>query len=105
MLRLGANPFAPEWEAYFEERMSRKMLLSLSGKKRIVTLWQSQQRRCRLCQELITPETGWHVHHIIRRVDGGTDDNSNLCLVHPVCHRQIHALNLKVAKPARASGL
>jgi RNA-directed DNA polymerase len=25
--------------------------------------------------------------------------------VHPVCHRQIHALNLKVAKPARASGL
>nr|WP_172689222.1 group II intron reverse transcriptase/maturase [Enterobacter cloacae]AQX35370.1 group II intron reverse transcriptase/maturase [Enterobacter cloacae] len=105
MLRQGANPFAPEWEAYFEERMSRKMLLSLSGKKRIVTLWQSQQRRCMLCQELITPETGWHVHHIIRRVVGGTDDNSNLCLVHPVCHSQIHALNLKVAKPARASGL
>nr|WP_282600735.1 HNH endonuclease [Pantoea ananatis] len=57
------------------------------------------------CQELITPETGWHVHHIIRRVDGGTDDNSNLCLVHPVCHRQIHALNLKVVKPARHGGL
>src|SRR5690606_18888409 len=69
MLKLGAHPFAPGWEAYFGERMSRKMLLSLGGRRRIFTLWQSQQRRCLLCQERITPVTGWHVHHIIRRVD------------------------------------
>jgi RNA-directed DNA polymerase len=34
--------------------------------------------------------TGWHVHHIVRRVDGGSDVWSNLVMVHPDCHRQIH---------------
>src|SRR5947209_20628176 len=31
--------------------------------------------------------TGWHVHHIVYRVYGGTDNLSNLLLLHPNCHR------------------
>ncbi|KSJ25516.1 HNH endonuclease, partial [Pseudomonas aeruginosa] len=50
-------------------------------------------------------ETGWHVHHIIRRVDGGKDGNTNLIMVHPNCHNQIHVNGLKVVKPVRESGL
>jgi RNA-directed DNA polymerase len=49
--------------------------------------------------------TGWHVHHIVRRVDGGSDAWSNLVMVHPDCHRQIHSRGLTVMKPAPKRGL
>ncbi|RPO18694.1 group II intron reverse transcriptase/maturase [Pseudomonas aeruginosa] len=68
-------------------------------------LWLEQDRRCPICQELITQETRWHVHHIIRRVDGGKDGSTNLVMVHPNCHNQIHVNGLKVVKPVRESGL
>jgi RNA-directed DNA polymerase len=104
-IKLEANPFDPKWETYFEERMSLKMQNSLKGRKKLINLWLDQDRRCPICQQLITQETGWHVHHIIRRVDGGADGSTNLVMVHPNCHSQIHVNGLKVVKPVRASGL
>jgi RNA-directed DNA polymerase len=100
-----ANPFDPQWEMYFEERIGLKMLNSLRGRKKLIRLWLDQERRCPICQELITRKTGWHVHHIIRRVDGGKDRSTNLIMVHPNCHNQIHVKGLKVVKPAPARGL
>ncbi|MEX3901529.1 HNH endonuclease [Paraburkholderia sp. BR10954] len=31
------------------------------------------------------------MHHLVRRVDGGSDRSTNLWLLHPDCHRQHHA--------------
>lgn len=104
-IRLEANPFDPQWELYFEERLGLKMQNALRGRKKLINLWFKQDRRCPICRELITPETGWHVHHIIRRIDGGKDGNTNLLMVHPNCHNQIHVNDSKVVKPARASEL
>jgi len=104
-IKLEANPFDPQWETYFEERIARKMQNSLRGRKKLINLWLEQNRRCPICQQPITRETGWHVHHIIRRVDGGKDGSTNLVMVHPNCHNQIHANGLTVVKPARESGL
>ncbi|EAO9176977.1 group II intron reverse transcriptase/maturase [Salmonella enterica] len=104
-IKVKANPFDPQWEVYFEERASFRMLQSLKGRKKLTNLWLAQGRCCPLCHQLITLETKWHVHHIIRRVDGGTDENTNLVMVHPICHSQIHATGLKVVKPVRNSGL
>lgn len=104
-IKLEANPFDPTWETYFEERVSLKMHNSLRDRKKLINLWLEQDRRCPICQQLITQETGWHVHHIIRRVDGGKDGSTNLVMVHPNCHNQIHANGLKVVKPVRESGL
>jgi RNA-directed DNA polymerase len=100
-----ANPFDPQWEKYFEERKSHKMLDSLRGRRKLIDLWYEQNRRCPICQGLITKETGWCVHHIVRRVDGGKDGSTNLVMVHPNCHNKIHAAGLKVVKPARENGL
>jgi len=100
-----ANPYDPEWEMYFEGRHSSKMLNSLKGREKHIRLWKEQNGRCPICRQTITKETGWHVHHIIRRVDGGKDGNSNLVMVHPNCHRQIHVNGIEVVKPAHASGL
>jgi RNA-directed DNA polymerase len=104
-IKLEANPFDPQWETYFEERISLKMRNALEGRKKLIRLWLDQDRRCPICQERITRETGWHVHHIIRRVDGGKDGSTNLIMVHPNCHYQIHVKGLKVVKPAPARGL
>lgn len=105
LIKLEANPFDPQQETYFEERVSLKMQNSLRGRKKLINLWLEQDRRCPICQQLITQETGWHVHHIIRRVDGGKDGSTNLVMVHPNCHNLIHVNGLKVVKPVRESGL
>ena len=95
-----ANPFDPAWETYFEDRSGLTIFNSLAGRKKLIHLWFDQQGRCLVCSQRITRETGWHVHHIIRRVDGGGNTMQNLVMVHPTCHDQIHRLGLKVTKPA-----
>lgn len=104
-IKLEANPFDPQWETYFEERAGLKMQHSLRGRKKLIKLWLDQDRRCPVCRALITLESGWHVHHIIRPIDGGEDGSANLIMVHPNCHYQIRANGLKVVKPVRESGL
>lgn len=100
-----ANPFDPAWESYFEARDGLKMANALSGRGKLIRLWLDQDRACIVCQQRITAVTGWHVHHIVRRVDGGSDAWSNLVMVHPDCHRQIHSRGLTVMKPAPKRGL
>jgi RNA-directed DNA polymerase len=81
------------------------MFNTLAGRKKLIRLWFDQQGQCCMCGQQITKVTGWHVHHIIRRVDGGGNAASNLMMVHPTCHAQIHSLGLTVAKPAPSRGL
>ncbi len=104
-IRAEANPFDPEWESYFETRCGFQMLSTLSGRKKLIRLWVDQQGLCPICDQRITQETGWHAHHILRRVDGGNNTSGNLILVHPNCHNQIHYLGLNVTKPAPSRGL
>jgi RNA-directed DNA polymerase len=85
-----ANIFDPAWEPYFEQRLGLIMKNSLKGRERLLRLWQAQKGRCPNCNELITKESGWHVHHVLPKAQGGTDNQANLMLLHPNCHRQIH---------------
>lgn len=94
-----ANPFDPQWEEYFEKRLSVKMSLSLDGRSQLKTLWLSQEGICPICRQKITSETGWQNHHIQWKSLGGKDGNSNRVLLHPECHRKVHQLNLTVVKP------
>lgn len=105
VIRTGANPFDPKWETYFEDRIGAKMKDNLAGRKRLLHLWLEQDGKCPVCSESLTKESGWHVHHIVRRVDGGCSQRGNLVMVHPNCHNQIHSLGLEVVKPAPAMGL
>jgi RNA-directed DNA polymerase len=86
-----ANPFDPDYEEYFEERLTVKMERSLEGRRTLLFLWKQQKGLCPVCGEPITKITQWHVHHVIRKVDGGTDLWTNRRLLHPVCHRQHHS--------------
>ncbi|MFN0124732.1 MAG: group II intron reverse transcriptase/maturase [Blastocatellia bacterium] len=90
-IKADANPYLPEWEPYFEERIARQMKDSPKGYEKLVRLWYGQDGLCPHCGQKITRETGWHMHHRIRLVNGGDDTMANLILLHPVCHQQLHA--------------
>jgi RNA-directed DNA polymerase len=100
-----ANPFDPSYEEYFEKRDATKMAEGLGGFRKLLVIWQRQAGRCPICCEKITAETGWNLHHIVHRVDGGSDCNSNLCLLHPVCHRQGHSSGFKFVSPVGVNNL
>jgi len=93
------NPFDPAFEQYAEKRRQDRMLRSRAHRKQWAGLYALQQGLCALCRQPITRETGWHDHHIVPRVAGGSDLLSNRVLLHPGCHTQVHALGLAVVKP------
>jgi RNA-directed DNA polymerase len=91
-----ANPFDPAWEEYFENRFGLKMKDSPRGKNQLLILWYMQEGLCPNCHEKITKETGWKIHYIQRKTDGGKGNVLNLMLLHPKCHRQMHSRDKKV---------
>ena len=80
-IRKEANPYAPEWNQYFEEREGDRMFLNMKGRKRLKEMWKNQDGKCPVCRDKITKESGWKVH---------TADDSK-CIVHPSCHNEIHS--------------
>ena len=94
------NPFDPKDELYGEELRGKRMLKSIKHRKALTQLYKSQAGNCALCGTAITRETGWHDHHIVHKVDGGSDLLSNRVLLHPVCHNKLHVKRLTVVKPA-----
>jgi RNA-directed DNA polymerase len=98
-IRGEANPYDPQWEVYFEQRLGVKMAANLKGRRQLSRLWREQKGKCPVCNQLITKLTGWHNHHLKQRVMGGLDSSENRVLLHPECHRQVHNQNLSVSKP------
>lgn len=84
------NPYDPADEEYFDARLARKMESTLAGRRKLAWLWYWQEGLCPQCDQKITKETGWHIHHVTKRSEGGTDATGNLRLLHPNCHCQHH---------------
>lgn len=89
-IKANANPYDPTDEQYFEKRMDYAWKNSEYGQRRVHTLWSRQLKRCPMCNQYITFETGWDTHHVHERHKGGSDKLENLVLLHPNCHRQLH---------------
>ncbi len=104
-VRATANPYDPEWESYFEKRIDSRMLRDLRGKERLRRLWLLQRGICPVCRQKITKQSGWHSHHLVWRVHGGSDGIENRVLLHPNCHQQVHSFGLKVEKPRLEKGV
>jgi len=98
-IRGEANPFDPKFETYFEERMTSKMRDKLKGSKRLLRLWLNQGGKCLVCHQKLTDDMQWRLHYIVRKVDGGRSNVSNLRLAHHDCHRKVHGHMLEVVKP------
>lgn len=83
-----ANPFDDEWVEYFEEREGEKMLHNLKGRNILLSIWRKQQRRCPICGDMLTAETGFKLH-TTKTVGGKTEK----IMVHKNCHKTLHAGN------------
>ena len=94
-IRGKANLYDPAWEQYFEDRFSLTLKDSFRGRNRLRYLWYAQKGKCPNCGERIVKETGWNLHRILSKAQGGTDVISNLVLLHPNCHRQVHVKESK----------
>ena len=90
-IRSEANPYDPNDDLYFDKRLGQRMGKCLEGRKKLRWLWEWQEGLCPVCEQKITRETGWHLHHIVKRSERGSNKLTNLVLLHPNCHRQYHA--------------
>lgn len=90
-IRGQANPYDPDWEMYFERRLLQQLKVNPKRTSTIRYLWQQQQGQCPVCCSWLTLDEPWQVHHRVPRASGGDDKVSNLTLLHPDCHRQIHS--------------
>jgi RNA-directed DNA polymerase len=104
-IRGDANPYDPKDERYFDQRLKQKWLLGEKGRGKLSFLWLQQEGICPVCRLKIADAYGWELHHIIRRVDGGSDSLNNLVLLHPNCHHQVHSRRSYVAKLGFARSL
>lgn len=89
-IRSQANPFEVTQEMYFEKRLQRQLLNKFSGKQLHRFIYNRQKGKCNWCQQPITLQTGWHLHHLIPKHLGGQGNAKNLVMLHPVCHVQVH---------------
>jgi RNA-directed DNA polymerase len=85
-----ANPYDPTWRSYFERRSDAEMVRLLADRPYLLSLWERQRGRCPRCGQPITRPSEWHNHHIVRKIDGGSEAPANHVLLHPDCHRQVH---------------
>ena len=79
------HPFDERWNGYFEERDGERMLNSTKGREKLLKIWHSQNRRCPVCKDLLTSETGFKTHTIIQN-----GNKKLIAMVHPWCHKLIH---------------
>jgi RNA-directed DNA polymerase len=93
------NPYDPAWKPYLSERREKKIEKNLRSRHQLLKLWKEQEGICPICDQPLTEETGWHNHHIVHKAKGGSDGRENRVLVHPNCHRQVHANKGTVSKP------
>lgn len=89
----GRNPLSPKDKDYFADR---KSTLTLKKDSLRYALLERQAGLCPICEaDLIGGD--WdeplHVHHLVHRKDGGTDNISNLMLLHEECHYNSHKAN------------
>ncbi|MEI5579396.1 hypothetical protein WB472_47580, partial [Streptomyces brasiliscabiei] len=56
-IKSDANPYDPEWERYFAQRLAKQMMQTLMGRKKLRWLWNKQDGKCLFCHLPVTKET------------------------------------------------
>jgi RNA-directed DNA polymerase len=85
------NPYDAEHEEKWEALRVQRMRHKLRYRKEVWSLFARQLGLCTFCGGGISMQSGWHDHHIVRRVDGGSDRKDNRTLLHPNCHSLVHS--------------
>jgi RNA-directed DNA polymerase len=82
-----SSPDDPTLQDYWRQRRSRPQALADRPRQ----LASRQQGLCPVRHQRLENGEDLHVHHVLPKKHGGTNDLANLRLVHANCHRQIHS--------------
>jgi RNA-directed DNA polymerase len=85
------HPYDAEHEEKWEALRVQRMRHKLRYRKEVWSIFARQLGLCAYCGGGISMQSGWHDHHIVRRVDGGSDRKDNRALLHPNCHSLVHS--------------
>jgi len=94
LVKGAASPDDPALRGYWNERERRKIE---ELPPRLIGLVHGQRGRCTHCGASLFNGEALNRHHLHPKGEGGTEEHSNLQLVHLYCHQQIH----NTAAPAR----
>jgi RNA-directed DNA polymerase len=81
------SPDDPDLQDYWQQRRQRTAIQEYHYRR----LFQRQEGVCPICRQHLENGEETHIHHVVPKKHGGTDDLVNLRLVHHNCHRQIHS--------------
>jgi RNA-directed DNA polymerase len=81
------SPDDPALKDYWRQRQAKPLVVTRRRRR----LFQLQQGRCPVCHQYLENGEALHVHHMRPKKVGGTEDLTNLWLVHHTCHSQIHS--------------
>lgn len=84
-----ANPFDPEWEEYFAQRLLMKWTQNRRGREKIYSVLKRQKEICPGCHNPISHGKGVKLTRLIPYWQGGSDNVTNLSLHHVGCHHGI----------------
>jgi RNA-directed DNA polymerase len=87
LVRSTYSPDDPTLQDYWRQKRAKPHVTTRRGRQ----LAQRQQGQCPVCHHHLDNGEALHVHHVVPKKHGGTDDLVNLRLVHHTCHRQIHS--------------
>jgi RNA-directed DNA polymerase len=100
LVKGAASPDDPALRGYWLERERRKLDEGLLP-PRLMGLARAQRGRCSHCGASLFNGEALHRHHLLPKAEGGTDERSNLRLLHLYCHQQIHKVT-PTRKPSDA---
>lgn len=101
LVKGSASPDDPALRGYWIRREQRK-IDTLPPK--LIGLAHIQRGRCAHCGASLYNREALHRHHLRPKAEGGSDERSNLRLLHLYCHQQIHSQR-KTTEDAQAAGL
>lgn len=87
-IKKGRNPYLPEFEQYFKNRI---------GKIAKASVWRIKTQKirkktnflCKVCDGALSPGQELDIHHVLPKKLGGTDNIKNLIVLHRECHKQV----------------
>ena len=91
IVRHDSSPDDGTLRDYWEYRLRQRIERLDNAKRR--QLARHQRGKCLNCLDSLDNGEELHIHHIIPRARGGTDNMSNLMLLHLYCHHQQHRRN------------
>jgi len=87
LVRTTYSPDDPALQDYWRQRRAKPH--GTTSRQR--QLAQRQPGLCPVCHQPLDNGEALHVHHVVPKQHGGTEDLTHLRLVHHMCHRQIHS--------------